>query len=539
MSDILSVRSAVQKFKYIEALEQLQEIDCTRLSSREAEEYWKIFSWALNKIEDLKLRWSWFQRFVKQCPVKERYKILKEFSQREEFWSYPFFLLQWWEALIAVGNLQESKSIALKYINYLLQRKNFHRGLDFIERFKQHYKGSVEIDLAQIRFLLMQENYIELDKVLKNKREKLSAEVFEYFYLSHLHEAEEQGSSFEGWKKSQYIFEIILEEFYQSLEVRGFPIRELRGFVNLLYEYLVFFPNESFGVLYLLKYALISKKKSYVYKIKEVALSQKERFCTNFDYEKDIMAIIKALDSMRLIDTKDETIIAKDFDFATDLIHGKQIRENMIKKLERDIAFLKKAGKLDQVEKLKAQLRVLDKGNTIFFDETSIFKNQSDTTLVVNRSGVNNWEKYVIAVEDEIADALLFSVKEVFQEENSLECKHDLFVMFYMLGDPELIKRYLDLLSLYLKEPDADLIYYKILYFKMINDVERVISFSKLLIDKYDINYELELELWYQMGELLFKNGDWERAQEAFKKVITVDGNYRMVKQRLWMMNEK
>jgi hypothetical protein len=530
MSDILSAKSAIQQHRFSEAYDHLLNVNLSGTSENILEEYWSMAVLVLQKLDDVDSYWNFYRAVYSFAPVRYRFKILKYIHDTGLFWKNSFFLKQWWDCLLATGNLAEAQKISSLYLEYLLKKKNFHRGLEFIEEMKHYFKLSVLIQVSQIRFLLQQENYPQIDKVLAENSEELHIALFEYFYFS----------SDDLWKKSQFLFEVVLERVYEYLEKRNFPQIELRGFVNLLYEYLVFFPNESFGVLYLLKYALISKKKSYVYKVKEVVLGQANRSCTHFDYEKDILAIIKALDSMQLIDTEDDTILANEFDFATDLIHGKIIRENLIKKLERDIQFLARANKLEQVEELKARLKMIDKDNTLFFEESDTSSDSNLDSIVDDDTPLPHYDLYP-PVDQITLVSLQSSLKRIKQKDLCRSYK-DYLTMLFMLEDQTLIKFFIDHLEQRFKNnPDiqTELLYYRVLYFKLIGDYDRVISQSNVVLACKGIDYEMELDCLYQKAEGYFYSAKWEEAKQVYTQVFNVDANYRQVRRKLWMLNEK
>ncbi len=532
MSDIASARLAVNQQRYKEAYEVLYSLRFQDISLQEQREYWSIFYIVLQKLNSLDTNWEFYQTFNSEIPVKIRFSLLKDFSTVPQKWEDALFLKGWWETLIELGNISEAKKVAITYIEHLLERKNFTQGLVFIKIFKDNYKVEGIVEVYAIQFLLQQENYQAIDETLKDKKTSLASMLFNHFYYG------------EGdyWKKSQYLFEIILEEFYLYSEATDFEAGELREFVNLLYEYLVFFPNESFGVLYLLKYALISKNRSYVYKVKEVALGHQERFCTNFDYEKDILAILKALDSMSLIDSEDKTILANEFDFATDLIHGKLIRENMIKRLEKDIIFLSKVGNEKQLEEVRAKLRVLDKNNTLFFlgddsTATSIFF--QDVQSPIEEQNLNSLYH---DIDQKHALAIKRSLIAMSNEEHYVAYR-DYFTMLHMLSDSKLVLFYIEFLEGIAPKDDNEfineLLYLKILYFKEALDINRALSVAEQLLSSPYLQYELELEVIYQQGELCFKHRYWEDAKRYFSKVHSVSPDYRLVKHRLWILNEK
>lgn len=531
MSDILSAKSAIHQQRYRDAYEYLLNTNLSDLSIKLQDEFWEMSTLVLRKLEDDLHYWNFYKKFFRQLPTKHKFKILKYLQSTDHYWGDSFFLKEWWESLLEVGNISEAFKVSHLYIDHLLKKKNFHKGLEFLEQMKKFYKLSVNMQVAHIRFLLLQENYKEIDKVLKTDSGELGDALFQFFYFSHN----------DTWKKSQYLFEVILERVYTYLEQREFPQVELRGFVNLLYEYLVFFPNESIGVLYLLKYALISKKKSYVYKVKEVVLGQDNRACTNFDYEKDILAITKALDSMQLIDTENDTIAANEFDFATDLIHGKTIRENMIKKLERDIQFLSKANKSEQVEELKAKLKMIDKDNTLFFEE----KEGGTTDITVSKLEDSHITPQNYDLYPPLDRTTLVSLQSSLKNMTfaQLEASYrDYLTMLFMLEDKELLKFFIE----YLQEKfsidektQREIEYYKILYFRLVNDYDRAISGCDLLLAERDLEYDMEIDCLYQKAEAYFYSARWQNARACYEQVFSVDPDYRQVRYKLWMLNEK
>lgn len=531
MSDIASAKLAINQQRYEESFEILSQFDFANLSEQEQLEYWNSFLLVLRKMDSLDSYWKTYKSYRNLIPVKIRFKILKEISKDDLSWKKAFFLKGWWEALIELGNIDEAKKVSISYIEHLLLRKNFKEALSFISGLSEIYRPNEDIDLYKIQFLLQQENYKEINEELKEKREYLAPKLFKHFY----------NRDSDAWKKSQYLFEIILEEFYIKLEENEFQIPELRSFVNLLYEYLVFFPNESFGVLYLLKYALISKKKNYVYKVKEVALNQTKRFCTNYDYEKDILAIVKALDSMNLIDSVDQTICSNEFDFATDLIHGKTIRENMIKRLERDIKFLSRAGMSEQLEEFKLKLKALDKDNTLFFtNETKSTEKKSLPYVEMEIDSIPILYELYPKLSDVERSSFQKSIRSI-PENSIIENHNDYFAMIYMMADPDLIKFYLSLLEDLTKNVDIynEILYYKILYYKMNHEFERALATVEQILTSAGLEYEFELEVKYQRGEICFENRMWNKALEYFSNVSAVDPNYRMTRYRLWILNEK
>lgn len=289
--------------------------------------------------------------------VKENSKMFKMMAVMPS----TFFYL-YWKVLFHSGQLIHAQIIEDLNLQYLYYRKLVKDGLSFLYDVESKFGSDKRRLHYKINFLLMNQDYNSIATVIRSIGHDKEMEDFINTLVL--------GDSGNEWKKAQFVFEIYLENKFKKyfLARERFSINDSKDFLEDLYDYIIRFPNESFGTYYCLKYGMICLRSLYVSQMKQFSSRQKNIKTSYVNKKREISTLLKAIESVELSDYSMDISVVDEVDFGTDLIHGKTMKEYTVQKLERDIRFLQNAGLQDDAQKFLERLKMLDENNTLIHE---------------------------------------------------------------------------------------------------------------------------------------------------------------------------
>lgn len=458
------------------------------------------------------------------------------------------YLRHYIEASIGAGYLEKTSHYGNLYLQNLYSRKRFQEILNFLDKYQagggskevaREYEIRAVVGLGDIHYLDEKIFKEELGNFLNGtSRDEKSYQLF----LDLVNEKRKY------WKKSKSYHEI---KIIHSWINRKKTILQ-KQLVNELFDRLVQFPLKK-------EWYLVALEFSKEFERKKLGLNVLEALESNKDELEVKLALTRKLKRIRedleiLPDIKEEDLEAGAMDLGTDLFKNESKEDNMfarIKKIERDIVFLKSTGSKTQLERLYEELKGLDERNDLlkdFYEKDSL---GSGSKLVSSKKSFGKIEKELL---DEISkycsedpnkelrekEGLIRGGKkylELITEDDFKENIKDYYLAFFWMGLPELslfaIERYL---SIYINIPIKrflDLNYLKIEALVELGEFYKASDLCDSLIHDKPMMDEEKINFVYLLGEISLKLNRKNKAHEAFSWVIARDPKYRLAKSRL------
>lgn len=526
MSGIIAIEYAMDSHKYLSAYDLLSALKYENLSSDEKNKYWYLYVEILRKkfpseeVFYLNL-WHVLEASDHFFNSKLKLKVSREIYFNSKTAESAKFLAFFWKQLEEAGDLILSEKIEKKYLQLLIKRKNFNKGRKFIEQIEKSKGLNQYHYIVLIHFLLLQQNFKEISvQLIKVSGENLDPQELIHMVIGRMPSGE--------WKKSQYIYELYLEEESKKInDASNIDQDEIVRFLRDLYEYCVMFPNESFSLYHLMLYSIHFGKDEFNNNVLSFLNKQTERNKTYLNHEDDIITLSVALNKKISSDfrRKERTLVEK-FDFATDLIHGLTLRKQTIMRLERDINFLEQAGLNKDVDRFLDQLKKIDEHNTIFYQGNFT---QTDSEFENRKKIKQIYEEYLEDFND--SNHLRHNP---LQDIDNLE---DLFVMHLMISQFKDAQEVLDEIWSKVNKDDIESIlrtsYYDVSLLMKMKDYKNAISKIDHVFKCYTLDEDNFLAFLYDKAESLFLLSQNLEALNCFKEIIKIRPDYRLASERI------
>ena len=304
-------------------------------------------------------------------------QLLKLKNQSHNIKFYKMYIA----TCIGVGDLEKTSSFGKMYLQELYENKRFYQILDFLETFeknggslviKKQFELKAIVGLGDIKTLDEIIFKDELDEYLKGKNK--NADIYELF-LSLVHEKRKY------WKKSKSYHDVKIISSWMNIA----KTKSKKVFINELFDRLVQYPQERKWYQMILKYSKEFEKKKLGLSVINILESHKDLLNVRLALSKEIKTIKEDLEG--LPDIKEEDVEEQAIDLGTDLFSSKNNEENIfdkIKKIERDIQFIKNTGSENHLERLYEELKSLDENHDLLKDHYDD-QYQKDSSKVFNR----------------------------------------------------------------------------------------------------------------------------------------------------------
>ncbi|MCK5072195.1 MAG: hypothetical protein KAQ98_02130 [Bacteriovoracaceae bacterium] len=350
----------------------------------------KIYAF-LGMRKDLEDARKGFVDILKKCNQFDRAHEIIEAIIKENVSIVGSKLLEdLWNSLIGDGKIKRSKEIAGYTLNYYWRRKLIHRAKSFLEMYGNKCAKDVFYRKWLIKFMVLAEDWNELDEFIDslfcdfNKSgfeiwQRLPEEIIQYLEME-----------VEKWFYSKRICELkILLRMNRIIneENKNGHLKVREEIINIIYEYLLRFGEIERVLIFLLDYCVYFGKKKMLAKIKEMSDSG-PLDCPNYHNIKSMVEqVFKKIDEIKSSDEEMISVEIGSIDLGEDLflVETDSERETRVRKLERDIVFLNKTGKKEEVDKRLVELKRIDANNTLIIDSTRL----NEISKVASEGGVS------------------------------------------------------------------------------------------------------------------------------------------------------
>jgi hypothetical protein len=447
-----------------------------------------------------------------------------------------FFRLGYLSAFHA-GRISVAKNFSKLYLDSLLQLKNL---------------PLVEKHIAEIRLVGLEKDSIS-SREIKLNIYKGNIEWFNSFSAALVEEYKAGKSDiYKKLLKSYYlidgarywrqcslwqVFTIIHNLNLIKLKRNSSAIRKY--LTNAMYDLILIAPDIDYVYELALDVAINLKKKDYALAILEAA--------------NELNLIVSKTKIEKVYSLEDDVAVEKEskLDMGTDLFKNISNELDEIQILEKKIEFLVSENNNSDINELLENLKVLDPDNRLVQETRSrkgyteeyessvvnkIDKVEEDLLLEISKFLPRDEEHELNEIEN--SERAFSKVISLMPTEELLNGAVDMVAAFNTLGMPNVSLQILELLS---NESSAEISVKEILnikylliesyledkrYYKALNVVEETCESFPLIVNEKKCFY-------YLRAEILRKLGNIKEAYKYYTYVSQLDGQYRMVKQRL------
>lgn len=445
------------------------------------------------------------------------------------------------------GLIQDALRLGKKYVDELLSLKKYHILEAFLPELVEEVgaikiaeKLEVQSKIAHGEIEELGEKYSGILKDFSEGKE-LNFELIQYIQDS----LSARGRVF--GKTPLYKATRVVSSFYPSIEPDGQWDRKKR-IINEIFDGVL---SESESPVYfriLVKYATSAKRKDLAYSTVEYMIQNKDKMGIKRGEYKKLVSLSEEI--ITWDEDLDKEVNYDDLDMGTDLFKEYNDGSNIfqkIKKLERDIDFLKTTGNEEEIQALLEELRELDDEHTLVKelneqkskDEASRFKGKKKGLDDVKDDLLEQIERFTLKSGDEDLSQKFdrnLSVQVVHLEETIFSRnKMDLVVA---LMEMDLFSAALRCLERNVPS-DEDInnkmnyLNLKVQLLKESGKIHEALDICQETIAKYPLTDDEKINFVYMEGELARLMKKNRQAVAAYQWVDTIQPGYRLVKQRL------
>ena len=263
------------------------------------------------------------------------------------------------------GLIQEASRLGIKYVDELLSLKKYHILEDFLPEFVQEVgdiktveKLKVKSKIARGEIETLENDYLDIVKDFSEEK-NLNLEIINYVQNA----LEEKSKIFKN--TSLYKATRMVSSFYPSLESEGQWGRKKR-IINEIFDGILSYSESPVYFRILAKYAISTRRKDLAYNAIEYMIKNKDKMGIKRGEYKKLVRFSEEV--ITWDEDHDKEVNYDDLDMGTDLFKEYNEGSNIfqkIKKLERDIEFLRTTGNEENVKVLLEELRELDDEHTL------------------------------------------------------------------------------------------------------------------------------------------------------------------------------
>ncbi len=270
MSDLILGLELYKKNKLIEAEQYLKNVIESTEEKYDIEELESCFSSLINinfilkkdhRIVEFKLLYVEFL-FTQKEDYSRASELYEELFHNSIFLikSIGVFLYSAYRCSVLSGHVKNGEIYAEHYLNYLLKYKKVTLGLSFLEEVIDDHVSLEDGTFFHLEFLLLIEDINSIDELLNNlAKDYIDGSVVKW--SSKVNDSDIFAMS--RWRKSSALYELLLIKSIEG-QRESKKTEELKKFLDLLYEYLLFFPERLFGIIIALDYGLMFSKKRFL-----------------------------------------------------------------------------------------------------------------------------------------------------------------------------------------------------------------------------------------------------------------------------------
>ncbi|MCO4792675.1 MAG: hypothetical protein KC493_03125 [Bacteriovoracaceae bacterium] len=463
--------------------------------------------------------------------------------------SKKVLLKHFYRAQASSGQIQEAKKTGISYIEELLSLKKYHLVETFLPIFKKEI-GDIESSIRyEIKSHVSRGDIDGLSFInIKEELEKFSRD--EKINLTTARLLQDELDKYEKTftKTEIYKFVRLVGAFAPQIQEEGDWGRKKR-IINEVFDGVLKETKNPVYLRVLLKYALLSRRKNIAISTLQYLLDQKNELGIKRGEEKKFKSTLENVETW--MDDKDKDLNFEDIDMGSDLFKEYNEGSNIfqrIKKLERDIDFMKSTGSDEDVRDLLEELRELDDEHTLVKVLNEEIKKPDSSRLKKKQSNLS-----------EIRDDLLTELDKFKSKPNEDSDKTERYDRYFKIQVDHIDKNLflnnrMDLVVALMEmklysaaekcleresnedESLSDKLNRINLSIQILKDTDRfheALDLCQETIANNPLTDEEKINFVYTEGELARKMKKNAQAVAAYKWVEMINPGYRLVKQRL------
>ncbi len=539
MAKLAEARELFSQNRFEEALGLFQFV--AQDNQRESEERLEafeslltIFSSLGKKTELVKTQRQFVKYLIEQKKISLAQDIAETIIQNENQ-AHLEDVYSLWLCLALNGEVGRAEKLGERYLEALYQKKNFQKGLLFVDEVEQRL-AQVELALYyRIKFLDLKKDYESLNTILVQNKAILSSQVKieKSLYLKKC------AKYILGIKpKDSYpqLSQVLAEVALVLLSERGTGKRlndYQKNLIHTLFELLLIKNIDVDCFKIILNYCRLYHRGYLVQALIDVVSLQPQLIRG----QKKLSKIFEDI-KIEMVNWPNYDNVDQSVDLAQDLFENpaEESRADAIRRLEKDIEILKKKNLFNDIESFLGKLKKLDPKHPLLNQkqqENKINKNEVHRSIseVMSHNGKqDNNDKMMLA---SFRKHLAYLDKE-FVKSNF----RDLTVSLFGFEAWELAIEFLENTRAVLDEEDnwerkLSLEYlYIVACEKMGRDYQVLIALDNVL-QSFPILEEEKVLFFYLKGEVCKRMGRKLEALTAFRWVEKHDSHYRLVQQRI------
>ena len=531
--------SKTSKFK--EALDEFNSVilnqDSSVIEIIESYQYKiKVLKILDNKTQLINCKWIFANYLYENKETEKAFELINNLNQveLEEIWStesksryYEFMI----NILIEVGEVQKSKRCLIDYLDHLLEKKNYMKGLEVIEKYSVNLMREAEFLKHFVGFYSYQGNEEGLAKKLKE--------------IINLDNTDEVAACFDAMiefdnkvETNKLLQEIIMKGLQNKIIENKSTSLEKKKFVSKTYEYLLNYPQEYVVFENLMNYAVSQQKKGLLESIQNAIEANKVEFKKskkNKDHHAHSFSLIEKMKT-------EEAIDLGTIDLADELFGDQEDEIGSEEKRLRDIVFLRSIGdeegavKLEKLIESESPTGTEQKAKIIEFKPVEINLDEYERKFELEIRSILK-ETVEKSDEGDIATVYLSLVKEKILDDESIDVD-TMIPTFHTFGFYKEGIKYIDFILLEFdgeleEAKEINLKFQKALLLKELNKLHNAIDLlEEAISDSPLVDYE-ELAHLYLLAECYMSLGRKGNALKIFKLINNKMPGYRRVKDRI------
>ncbi len=540
MSELLKAQELVEQNRFEEALEIFQNLSQSEQLSFEergsAFEFQIEIYQTLGKFDDqLRTQKKYFQmlwtikKYEKALPLIE--SIIQ--SENQAHLTDVYYL---WFCLVQNGEIDRASKLSQSYLEALYQKKNFQKGLQFAEELEQKLALRELALYYRLSFLVLKGDKPGIEQLVTQNK-NLILNPSKNYELKKAKQIILKLKDFETYPQvSKVSFELSLELFELA------PPEELvfygKDFIHRVFDYLLYSPFDSELFALLLRYSQKAQSRLIIEVLIRVIEKQPQ-------FIRGQRKLMKAFEDAKVEragwpEITKEQMTEDGFDLGEDLLKSPAIdgQTLMIRRLEHDIAILKKKNLNEEAKVILNKLKELDPTHPLVTREERKKPAEDKPIFLKEFLELAEYQSSKEQVEDRVMLTSFKKYLAYLDHQTLVENFRDIAVSLLTFDAPELAIDLLEGLRGDFKAEDQlekklNLEYLLITclekaerYFEAMIVLDEVLNFAPLLDEERKV-------FLYQKGDLAKKMGQRLLALNTFKAVKQIDPGYRLVQERI------
>ncbi|HLE11892.1 MAG: hypothetical protein A2504_06730 [Bdellovibrionales bacterium RIFOXYD12_FULL_39_22] len=476
-----------------------------------------------------------------------------------------------WKSSSESGEIEDAKYFFNEAFWQYKKSNNSWAMLGLLENYQEKYPLPDHLQDEYFRLLLISGELAKFQRATNFIREDISeafaqdnfiALVGQPKYLALLKKLSQEISCFPNWREDAALFEIVLVELFLSIYPKEISFRvnldDRKRLINLLFEFLVVFPNNPVGILVLYQYGIVFSKRFMLQALipniapKRSGRREDDKIFNALKNKKIDLVNMRTCDYVEVGDSDFE------IDLGEDLFVDNTSRGDLHKsptQLIHAIDYLIKSGNEEHIDKLMEELRKIDPQNNYLKEleakrqksfsnkanqEVAQKDQQREDRLVQTLENLIHGERDGLEErefrqkEKSVIDHLVLQGREYICDNVS-----DLataFLNMQMYSAVEFVVNMAETAPRLTVEEKVGLSYIKASalmeqkrFFDALAEVESVLGGLPLTSEE-------KKDFLYLNAELLYAVKERSRALKIYQELYNIDPNYRMVKNRIGLI---